>query len=104
MHEREMLKKSLAGLAIPWLTDHVLAQTSIPSQIVVSYSGGATQATNRKTFYNDFEKRYGLKIVNTSPVDNGLTRSDYRFKTRKRCRPDALASHEGSWSRYTQST
>ncbi|MBK7472205.1 MAG: ABC transporter substrate-binding protein [Betaproteobacteria bacterium] len=46
-----------------------------PAQIVVNDSGGATQAANRKTFYTEFEKRHGVKIVNTSPVDLGKLRA-----------------------------
>ena len=46
-----------------------------PAQIVVNDSGGATQAANRKTFYTEFEKRHGIKIVNTSPVDLGKLRA-----------------------------
>ena len=38
-------------------------------------SGGATQAANRKTFYTDFEKKLGIKIANTSPVDLGKLRA-----------------------------
>ncbi|MEO8280855.1 MAG: ABC transporter substrate-binding protein [Ideonella sp.] len=53
----------------------VQAQPAKPPQIVVNDSGGATQAANRKTFYTDFEKRYGIKIVNTSPVDMGKLRA-----------------------------
>lgn len=46
-----------------------------PAQIVVNDSGGATQAANRKTFYNAFEQKTGVKIVNTSPVDLGKLRA-----------------------------
>ena len=46
-----------------------------PAQVVVNDSGGATQAANRKTFYTEFEKKYGVKIVNTSPVDLGKLRA-----------------------------
>ena len=54
------------------------AQPAKPQQIVVNDSGGATQAANRKTFYTEFEKRYGIKIVNTSPVDLGKLQDEMR--------------------------
>jgi putative spermidine/putrescine transport system substrate-binding protein len=40
-----------------------------PARIVVNDSGGAMQSAMRRFFYDDFEKRYGIKVVNTSPVD-----------------------------------
>src|SRR5690606_31567185 len=46
-----------------------------PDRIVMNDAGGATQAANRKTFYNAFEKKYGITIVNTSPVDLGKLRA-----------------------------
>lgn len=53
-----------------------LAQTEAkPDQIVVNDSGGATQAANRETFYNSFEEKHGIRIVNTSPVDLGKLRA-----------------------------
>jgi putative spermidine/putrescine transport system substrate-binding protein len=42
-----------------------------PAQIVINDSGGDMQATMRKVFYSEFEKRYGIRVVNTSPVDLG---------------------------------
>jgi putative spermidine/putrescine transport system substrate-binding protein len=42
-----------------------------PAQIVINDSGGEMQSAMRKVFYTEFEKRYGIKIVNTSPVDLG---------------------------------
>jgi len=51
------------------------AQPAKPPQLVVNDSGGATQAANRKTFYEHFEKKTGIKIVTTSPVDLGKLRA-----------------------------
>jgi len=42
-----------------------------PGHIVMNDSGGATQAANRKTFYDAFEKRYGITVNTTSPVNLG---------------------------------
>lgn len=47
------------------------AEPPKPAQIVVNDSGGAMQNAMRSAFYNEFEKRYGIKVVNTSPVDLG---------------------------------
>jgi putative spermidine/putrescine transport system substrate-binding protein len=38
-----------------------------PAQIVVNGSGGTQEAGSRKAFYDEFEKRYGVKVVATSP-------------------------------------
>ena len=47
------------------------AEPPKPAQIVVNDSGGAMQNAMRAAFYAEFEKRYGIKVVNTSPVDLG---------------------------------
>jgi len=54
-----------------------LAQTEPPkpAQIVVNDSGGAMQSAMKKAFYDEFEKRYGIKVVATSPVDLGKLRA-----------------------------
>jgi len=75
MSKRKLLKAGLGVIAAPWLVGRSLAQPAKPAQIVVNDSGGATQAANRKTFYTAFEKQYGIKIVNTSPVDLGKLRA-----------------------------
>jgi putative spermidine/putrescine transport system substrate-binding protein len=75
MSKRKLLKAGLGVMAAPWLVGRSFAQPAKPAQIVVNDSGGATQAANRKTFYNAFEKQYGIKIVNTSPVDLGKLRA-----------------------------
>ena len=74
----QRLMKWAAGAAIVATT--MLSGTSAslaageppkPEQIVVNDLGGAMQNAMRKAFYDEFEKRYGIKIVNTSPVDLG---------------------------------
>jgi len=47
-----------------------LAQTK-PAQIVINDSGGDMQKAMRNIFYGEFEKRNGVKVVNTSPPDLG---------------------------------
>src|SRR5919206_355748 len=46
-----------------------------PAQIVINDSGGAMQNAMKKAFYDEFEKRYGIKVVATSPVDLGKLRA-----------------------------
>jgi len=38
-----------------------------PAEIVVNASGGAQEAGARKAFYEEFEKRTGIKVVSSSP-------------------------------------
>lgn len=72
-----MWKKSLAlaGVALAALAQMPMASAQTeppkPAQIVVNDSGGDMQNAMRKAFYSEFEKRYGIKVVNTSPVDMG---------------------------------
>jgi putative spermidine/putrescine transport system substrate-binding protein len=71
----KIIAATLGALAVQFA---VQVQAQVPpkqAQIVVNDSGGATQAANRKTFYTEFEKKYGVKIVNTSPVDLGKLRA-----------------------------
>src|SRR5947209_11132148 len=66
-----------AALWAVWLAAVVaapaLAQSEPPkpAQVVVNDSGGDMQNAMRKTFYGEFEKRYGIRVVNTSPTDLG---------------------------------
>ena len=46
-----------------------------PAQIVVNHSGGSMGSAMRKAFFNGFEKKYGIKVVETSPVDFGKLRA-----------------------------
>jgi putative spermidine/putrescine transport system substrate-binding protein len=54
---------------------HAQAEPPKPAQIVINDSGGAMQSAMRKAFYDEFEKRYGIKVVATSPVDLGKLRA-----------------------------
>ncbi len=42
-----------------------------PAQIVVNHSGGSMGAAMRKAFFTGYEKKYGIRVVETSPVDFG---------------------------------
>lgn len=42
-----------------------------PDRIVVNASGGAQAAALRKSFYGEFETRFGIKVVDSSPPDLG---------------------------------
>jgi len=42
-----------------------------PAQIVFNDSGGSMTKAMRAAFYDEFEKRYGIRVVTTSPVDLG---------------------------------
>lgn len=46
-----------------------------PAQIVVNHSGGSMGTAMRKAFFNGFEKKYGIRVVETSPVDFGKLRA-----------------------------
>lgn len=47
------------------------AEPPKPAQIVINDSGGAVQKAMREIFYSEFERRYGIKVIATSPVDIG---------------------------------
>jgi len=67
-----------AAIAAAWMaaaTGAVAQTPPKPAQIVVNDSGGAMQNAMRKAFYDEFEKRYGIKVVATSPVDLGKLRA-----------------------------
>lgn len=53
------------------------AKTAIPKpeKMVINSSGGSWNAAMRKYFWNDFQKKYGIKIIDTSPVDLGKLRA-----------------------------
>ena len=51
------------------------AEPAKPAQLVVNHSGGSMGTAMRKAFFNGFEKKYGIKVVETSPVDMGKLRA-----------------------------
>ncbi|BBK45337.1 ABC transporter substrate-binding protein [Allostella vacuolata] len=68
-----MLTRILTAAAMLAAALPAAAQTEPPkpARIVVNDSGGAMQSAMRRFFYDEFEKRHGIKVVNTSPVDPG---------------------------------
>jgi putative spermidine/putrescine transport system substrate-binding protein len=70
MSRRGILGASLAAaLPLP-----ALAQAK-PDRIVVNTSGGAMTNLFRRTYHAEFEKRHGIRVVDTSPVDFGKLRA-----------------------------
>src|SRR5688572_31299865 len=63
----------LGGAAAVGVSGRAFAQAEPPkpAQIVVNHSGGSMGSAMRKAFFNGFEKKYGIRVVETSPVDFG---------------------------------
>ena len=60
------------GSALLWSAAAVQAQEPPkPPQIVFNDSGGDMQKAMRESFYSEFEKQFGIRVVTTSPVDAG---------------------------------
>lgn len=51
------------------------AEPPKPRQIVVNDSGGAMANWIRKAYLDEFEKRYGIRVIQTSPADFGKLRA-----------------------------
>lgn len=77
-HRRSLLLGS-AGLALvaPILAAPALGQPARakPDRIVVNASGGAMANIFRRTYFAEFEKLHGIRVVDTSPVDFGKLRA-----------------------------
>lgn len=65
----------LAGVLLGPVAAGAQTEPPKPSQIVVNASGGSMQTAMRQAFSDPFEKQYGIKIVETSPVDFGKLRA-----------------------------
>ena len=64
--------KAGAIIATSWLAPALWAQDPPkPAQIVFNDSGGDMTKAMREAFYAEFEKRYGIRVVTTSPIDAG---------------------------------
>jgi putative spermidine/putrescine transport system substrate-binding protein len=76
MHRRHVISL-MGGAAAASVAGRAFAQTEPPkpSQIVVNHSGGAMGSAMRKAFFNGFEKKYGIRVIETSPVDFGKLRA-----------------------------
>ena len=67
---------SLSGAAAVGLPSLAFAQQPAkPASIVVNAAGGAVNKALREAFFSEFEKRYGIKVVDTSPTDFGKLRA-----------------------------
>jgi putative spermidine/putrescine transport system substrate-binding protein len=68
---------SLLGGAAVGATGLAFAQAEPPKpdHIVINHSGGSMGTAMRKAFINSFEKKYGIRVVETSPVDFGKLRA-----------------------------
>src|SRR5258708_27457097 len=51
------------------------AEPPKPGQIVVNHSGGSMGTAMRKAFFAGYEKKYGIRVVETSPADFGKLRA-----------------------------
>lgn len=71
MQRRQVLALAVAG---PLAARMAVAQDK-PAQIVVNDSGGASQTANRKAFYSEFDKKFGVRVAATSPIDLGKLRA-----------------------------
>jgi len=56
---------------LPFATATIAQEPPKPPQIVFNDSGGEMQKAMREAFYSEFEKRHGIRVVTTSPVDVG---------------------------------
>jgi hypothetical protein len=66
----------LAGAAVVTGASPAFAQEPPkPAQIVVNHSGGSMGTAMRKAFFTTYEKKYGIKVVETSPADFGKLRA-----------------------------
>ncbi|HSR80724.1 MAG TPA: hypothetical protein VLL28_08105, partial [Hyphomicrobiaceae bacterium] len=62
----------IAIIATSWLAPALWAQEPAkPAQIVFNDSGGDMTKAMREAFYAEFERRYGIRVVTTSPIDAG---------------------------------
>lgn len=75
---RRDLLRGAGGLTIAAMPIPSFAQGATPpkpEQIVVNGSGGAMTSIMRRTYFAEFEKRYGIRVVDTSPADFGKLRA-----------------------------
>lgn len=69
---------AVSGSLITGLPRVAFGQTDIPAKpesIVVNAAGGAVNKALREAFFSEFERRYGIRVIDTSPTDFGKLRS-----------------------------
>jgi putative spermidine/putrescine transport system substrate-binding protein len=64
-----------AAVALAQTSASAQAEPPKPDQIVVNDSGGSMGTAMRKAFFSTYEKKYGIRVVETSPVDFGKLRA-----------------------------
>jgi putative spermidine/putrescine transport system substrate-binding protein len=72
---RRGLLAGAMGLAATTSAGAQPAEPAKPSKIVVNDSGGAMGTWMRKAYFDEFEKRYGIRVVETTPADFGKLRA-----------------------------
>jgi putative spermidine/putrescine transport system substrate-binding protein len=74
IRRRALLRAAaVAGLPLPAFAQG--AAPPKPESIVVNASGGAMAAIFRRSYHAEFERRHGIKVIDTSPVDFGKLRA-----------------------------
>jgi putative spermidine/putrescine transport system substrate-binding protein len=76
MRAMGVLRFSLSAIAVIGLCGLAAAAARAqdppkPAQIVFNDSGGDMTKAMREAFYAEFERRYGIRVVTTSPIDVG---------------------------------
>src|SRR5512134_3181846 len=68
---------ALSGTAATGLPALAFAQAAPPkpASIVVNAAGGAVNKALREAFFSEYEKRYGIRVIDTSPTDFGKLRA-----------------------------
>ncbi|HWL83809.1 MAG TPA: ABC transporter substrate-binding protein [Roseomonas sp.] len=77
MNRRGILRVA-GGLLATGLPLPAFAQGALPpkpDRIVVNASGGAMASSMRRSYFADFEREHGIRVVETSPVDFGKLRA-----------------------------
>lgn len=75
---RNVIKTSLVGLGGTLIARPALAQAVLqpkPDAIVVNASGGLMNSIFRRSYFAEFERRHGIRVIDTSPTDFGKLRA-----------------------------
>lgn len=64
---RRLMAGTALAAAVPSVTFG--AEPPKPKRLVVNSSGGVTSKALKNAYFDEFEKRYGIPILNTSPAD-----------------------------------
>ena len=72
---RTIVASVLAVLGAAVFGGPAWSQPPKPEAIVVNSSGGAVNKALRKAYFTEFERRYGIKVIDTSPADTSKLRA-----------------------------